>query len=270
VKQNTVAAFGGAIPENYDRYLGPVLFEPYAHDLAGRLPKQGLKNVLEVACGTGIVTRRLRDALPRETSFIATDLNSAMLNFAARKFQTGENVKWQEADASALPFPDQSFDAVVSQFGLMFVPDKDRAQAEAFRVLRPGGIQIFNVWDSFAHNDLPRTTHEVIASFFDRDPPTFYQTPFGYHNRDVIRNSLEGAGFREVEVEAVTLPCRSTSADELAIGLVRGNPVSLMIEERGANIDEILRKVAVVVGEKFGKQPVATTMRALVWRAVRP
>src|SRR6184192_2654603 len=123
MKLDPTSVFAGAIPENYDRYLGPVLFEPFANDLVARLDVNGKESVLEIACGTGILTRRLRDTLPSEAKLVATDLNNAMLEFAQAKFRPGENVEWQEADASSLPFKDQSFDCVISQFGLMFVPD---------------------------------------------------------------------------------------------------------------------------------------------------
>lgn len=263
------AAFAGEIPKNYDRYLGPVLFEPFADDMAARLKGKGIANVLEIASGTGILTRRLRDILEPASQLVATDLNGEMLNYARTKFQSGENVKWQEADASALPFADQSFDRVVSQFGLMFVPDKDLANRESFRVLRPGGIYLFSVWDSLADNGIARIAHETISSFFDRDPPRFYEIPFGYHDQDVTRRSLQSAGFSEIEVATLTLPCQSPSAAELAIGLIRGNPVLLMIEERGADVAAIINGVARAVAQNFGDRPVTTTMRAQVWQGVR-
>ena len=132
-------------PQNYDRYLGPVLFEPFAKDMAARLKDEQPKNVLEIACGTGIVTRRLRDSLAPAVRLVATDLNPGMLAFAQRKFSESENLEWQEADAGALPFDDGSFDAVVCQFGLMFVPDKEAAMRECYRVLSSGGVFLFNV-----------------------------------------------------------------------------------------------------------------------------
>jgi len=144
--------FQGAVPENYDRYLGPVIFEPWAEDLVLRLAGKKYERVLEIACGTGIVTRRLRDALPPIIKIVATDLNPDMFEFAKPKFKERENVIWQQADASALPFPNCSFDAAVCQFGVMFVPDKAAAMRESYRVLRSGGVFLFNVWDSFEAN----------------------------------------------------------------------------------------------------------------------
>jgi ubiquinone/menaquinone biosynthesis C-methylase UbiE len=141
--------FSGAIPELYEAYLVPLIFEPYAADLATRLAARSPSRVLEVAAGTGVVTRALTRTLPASTSIVATDLNQAMLD-RARAVGTAYPVEWRTADALALPFPDRSFDAVVCQFGVMFFPDKPRAYAEARRVLRPGGAFVFNVWDSLA------------------------------------------------------------------------------------------------------------------------
>lgn len=263
------AIFGGSIPENYDRYLGPSFFEPFANDMAARLNPKRHQKVLEIACGTGIVTRRLRDRLPAETRLVATDLNPAMLALAQSKFDLKKNVIWQEADAGALPFADGSFDAVVCQFGVMFFPDKEAALRETWRVLRSGGMYLFNVWASFEQNPVARTAHETIASFFDRDPPSFYQTPFGFCDADLIRQLLRQAGFGEMEISIVTLPCRSASAAEFAIGLVRGNPVAAAIEERGVSVDRVVQAVGKKIGERFGEAPVETTMQALVCRAVR-
>jgi ubiquinone/menaquinone biosynthesis C-methylase UbiE len=263
------AVFGGSIPENYDRYLGPSFFEPFAHDAAARLDPARHRNVLEIACGTGIVTRRLRDRLSAEARLVATDLNPAMFALAQNKFDPKENVIWREADASALPFAGGFFDAVVCQFGVMFFPDKDAAMRETHRVLSPGGVFLFNVWDSFEQNPVARIAHETIGSFFDHDPPSFYETPFGFHDADLIRRLLQKAGFEKIEISIVTLPCQSRSAAEFAIGLVRGNPVATAIEERGANVDRVVRAVEKKIGESFGVAPVETTMQALVCRAAR-
>lgn len=263
------AIFGGSIPENYDRYLGPSFFEPFANDMVARLNPERHRNVLEIACGTGIATRQLRDRLSAEARLVATDLNPAMLALAQEKFDRQENVTWLEADAGALAFADGSFDAVVCQFGVMFFPDKETAMRETRRVLSAGGVFLFNVWDSFEQNPVARTAHETIASFFDRDPPSFYQTPFGFHDADLIGRLLRLAGFAEIEISIVKLPCRSRSAADFAIGLVRGNPVAGAIEERGETVDRVVQAVEKKIGELFGVAPVETTMQALVCRARR-
>ena len=138
--------FSGSIPKLYDKYLVPLIFEPYATDLVNRLRGKGLARVLEIAAGTGVVTRALASALPESATIVATDLNQAMLDQGAA-VGTKRPVEWRQADAMQLPFEDATFDAVVCQFGVMFFPDKPKAFAEARRVLRPGGVFIFNVWD---------------------------------------------------------------------------------------------------------------------------
>jgi len=262
--------FQGEIPENYDRYLGPVIFEPFAEDIVGRLPADKLESVLEIACGTGIVTRRLRDALAPLTEVVATDLNSDMFEFAKAKFKNNENVRWQQADASALSFSENSFDAVLCQFGLMFVPDKAAAMRESYRVLRSGGVFLFNVWDSFATNPFAEITHRTIALFFDRDPPKFYEIPFSLHDSNPVHELLRNAGFEKIESFPEMKACRSRSAKEFATGLVRGNPVGAELVERGVDPNAVISAVATQLAKRFGAAPFESTMRAIVWRAVKP
>jgi ubiquinone/menaquinone biosynthesis C-methylase UbiE len=269
VKQDRNVLFQGEIPENYDRFLGPSFFEPFARDIVAHLPQLDVQSVLEIACGTGIVTRRLRDALPRQVEIVATDLNADMFEFAGRRFREDEQIDWQQADVSALPFSDRSFDAIVCQFGLMFVPDKETAIRECYRVLRGGGVFLFNVWDSFAANPIGELAHTTIASFFESDPPKFYELPFGFHDRQLIRELLQNVGFAEIELSPVTLPCRNNSAREFATGLVRGNPVAAEVRERGVDPDDVIEAVSKRIAERFGAAPVESKMQALVWSAVR-
>lgn len=264
------AAFVGSVPENYDRYLGPTLFEPYAADLVERLSVAEGAAVLELACGTGIVTRRLRDRLPPGARVVATDLNEAMIAYAARKFRPEEGVEWKQADACELPFPDESFDAVVCQFGLMFVPDKEKALREAHRVLKPGGALLFNVWDAIERNDLAHIAHTTISTFFEVDPPKFYEVPFSLHDAEIIWALVTGAGFREIELTLLQLPSISPSAALAAKGLVEGNPVIGAIQERRpADVERIKAAVAEALAARCGDKPVRAVMQAFVCTAER-
>jgi len=199
---SNVTGFTGNIPEHYDKGLGPVLFVDYADDIARRTAAFAPKRVLETAAGTGFVTRRLRDLMPA-AEITATDLNAPMLQRAAAKFTPKDKIKFQPADATALPFPDKAFDTVVCQFGIMFYPDKEKSYREAHRVLAPGGRYLFSVWDSLAHNPFGRIVHGVACSFFAVDPPQFYQTPFGYYKIDPVKEALLDAGFRDIAIAVV-------------------------------------------------------------------
>jgi ubiquinone/menaquinone biosynthesis C-methylase UbiE len=264
------AAFVGSIPENYDRYLGPVLFDPYAVDLVARLDLPENAAVLELACGTGIVTRRLRDRLAPTARLVATDLNDAMLAYAAQKFETEEAMEWKQVDATELPFDDQSFEAVVCQFGLMFFPDKERAIRETHRVLKPGGVFLFSVWDRIENNDLPYIAHTIISKFFDDHPPDFYDIPFSFRDPETIRSLVSTAGFNDIRLSALPLPAISPSAQDAAKGLVHGNPVITAIRERSeASIPQIEAAVAAEVAAQCGDAPVRGRMQALVCAAVR-
>jgi ubiquinone/menaquinone biosynthesis C-methylase UbiE len=261
--------FVESVPENYDRYMGPMLFEPYAEDLVERLKVRKGMRVLEVACGTGIVTRRLRDALPPRAKLVATDLSEPMLELARQKFDGDDSVEWQAADALALPFADGSFDAVVCQFGLMFVPDKLAALREMHRVLAPGGQLLLNTWHELQYNDVCYVAHTTAATFFDNDPPKFYELPFSLHDRDQLQSWFEQAGFKNVSVRSVGLPSVSPSAADAAKGLVQGTPLAVALKERNADIDAITDAVAKALRARFKDHPVRGRMCALICEGFR-
>jgi ubiquinone/menaquinone biosynthesis C-methylase UbiE len=266
------ASFTGNIPQEYDRGLGPAIFVDYAADMARRLAALAPQpaHVLELAAGTGIVTRRLRDALPPATALTATDLNPPMLDIARTRFRPGEPVAFQPADATDLPFADGAFDAVVCQFGVMFFPDKDRSYREVHRVLAPGGRYLFNVWDSHRHNPFGRIAHEVAGSFFPADPPRFYQVPFGYHAIDPIKESLIGAGFADIKVHVVALKKEIPDVAAFARGLVYGNPMIEEIRARGgAQPDQIVGALAKALWHEFAA-PGWMPLQAIVFDMVRP
>ena len=258
------ARFQGSIPELYDRHLGPVIFQPYAADLARRIAVNGPGSVLEIACGTGILTRQLNNRLAPDVDVVATDLNQPMIDHARSRVTDADRVEWRTADAAALPFPNAAFVGVACQFGLMFVPDKDAAFREARRVLVERGLFAFNVWDAFEHNSFGRIAHETIGSFFRTDPPNFYQVPFGFHEPRVLRHFLAANGFIDVSLEQLTLEARSPSAHSFAVGLVKGNPVSIAIAERGIGVDAIVDAVATALVRVGGDNPFRAPMQALV------
>lgn len=261
------ALFDGSIPEHYDRYLGPALFEPFATDLAARLDIAPNANLLELACGTGILTRALCDRLPASVRVTATDLNEPMLSYAKAKLADREAVEWDVADASDLRFEAESFDAVVCQFGLMFVPDKPAALREVRRVLRPGGTFLFNVWDRLESNRLAWITHQTVLKLVPVDPPTFYLVPFCLYDTDALRAMLHEAGFAESELTTASKIGESPSAAEVARGLVRGNPLVTALRERGVDVDDVVRAVADAVAAECGTAPVRAPMQAIVVRA---
>lgn len=263
--------FTGSIPEVYDRYLGPVFFEPYAVDLAARVARLRPRNLLEIAAGTGIVTRRLLEVLPPGGRLTATDLNEPMLDIARRKIGSDPRVRWRQADALELPFGDGEFDAVVCQFGLMFFPDKPKGLSEFHRVLVPGGKLLFNVWDSLDANAHGSIAHSVIGEAFEVDAPAFYEVPFVLSDVAEVRSLVTGAGFAGVEIETIARTGESPSAADAAIGLVRGNPCINVIMERGPEkLEDIERTTTRKLAERYGDTPLRIPTRAHVASAVRP
>ena len=244
--------FVGSIPEHYDKRLGPRIFFDYADDLAARVSKLNPGSVLELAAGTGIVTRRLRDALPDNCQLVATDLNAPMLAVAQKKFDPNENVQFETADASSLQFDDELFDTVACQFGVMFFPDKKQSYSEVSRVLKPGGHYVFNVWGSWEKNPYAELVHEVIAEHFPEDPPGFYRVPFGYHDIDVIRESVLASGYDQVKIEHVDIVSAIPSAEDFSQGIVFGNPVYDEIVERDGDPEEIRNAVTVALKKSLG------------------
>jgi SAM-dependent methyltransferase len=258
--------FAGSIPQIYDTYLVPLIFEPYAADLAGRLRSRPLSNLLEVAAGTGVVTRALASSLPGSVAIVATDLNQAMLDHAA-KTGTRRPVEWRQADAMKLPFPDASFDAVVCQFGVMFFPDKPKAFAEARRVLRPGGVFLFNAWDRIEDNQFADTVTAALASVFPMDPPRFMaRTPHGYHDKGAIERDLASGGFTaKPHIDTVAERSRADSPGDPAIAYCQGTPLRNEIEARdAARLGEATNIAAKAIEQRFGSGRVDGKIQAHV------
>ncbi|HEY0466293.1 MAG TPA: methyltransferase domain-containing protein [Polyangiaceae bacterium] len=269
--QPTDTKFTGSIPELYDRYLGPLLFEPYAEDLARRLSDLRRGTLIEVAAGTGVVTRALLKALPSDVRIVATDLNDGMLKVAASRL-SAPSLSFLQADAQALPFSDGFADAIVCQFGMMFVPDKSAAQREAARVLVPGGRFVFNVWDRLAKNELSEIVARAVENLYPQDPPRFIErTPFGYFDAAAIRAELEAAGFQRIEIDTVELVSQAPSAEYVATGICQGTPLRGEIEARDPNGLALATSAATnALAARFGLGAFENRMSALVVTAHRP
>lgn len=261
---DTDKVFTGSIAALYETYMVPLIFQPYATDLAHRLASRTLSRVLEIAAGTGVVTRAMASVLAEGVAIVATDLNQAMLDQAA-VVGAGRAVEWRQADAMQLPFADGTFDAVVCQFGAMFFPDKSKAFAEARRVLRPGGVFLFNVWDRIEENEFADTVTNALASLFPDDPPRFMaRTPHGYHDRTAIARDLAGGGFtRPAQITTVAARSRAETAWVPAFAYCQGTPLRSEIEARGASqLGEATRLAEDAIARRFGPGPVDGKIQA--------
>ena len=263
---DTDKRFAGSIPKLYDDYLVPLIFEPYAVDLANRLATRTRARVLEIAAGTGVVTRKLASALPKGVSIVATDLNQAMLDLAST-VGTERPVEWRQADAMQLPFDDSAFDVVVCQFGAMFFPDKPKAYSEARRVLRSGGLFMFNVWDRIEENEFAHTVTMALESVFPADPPRFMaRTPHGHHDLATLERDLKHGGFH-ASPHITTVAARSKAATPQipAIAYCQGTPLRNEIEARDkSRLGEVTDVAADAIAERFGPGPVDGKIQAHV------
>jgi len=257
----------GSIPENYDRYLGPLLFDPFAQDLVTRIAGKNYKNVLELACGTGRVTRHLRNALPGNAKLVATDVQADMIAMAALKVPI-ENIEWRTENAQQLTFEDATFDLVICQFGLMFMPDRTKALSEIHRVLMPGGRFIFNTWDKIENNGAIYIGNQIICSYFPENPPTYYRLPFLLDQPDLLQTNLLATGFKNIKVSVVEKEGVSPSAKESAIGMVEGNPIYNHIMQKDPTLVHVIRNaVEQKIAEAYGDSPLKTPLRAWVFEA---
>ena len=265
---STAAQFTGSVPERYHRYLAPWLFDPYAVDLAARLPQRAGLRVLETAAGTGIVTRRLREALPPDATLVATDLNDAMVDYA-RSAVPDPGITWQQADAQALPFADESFDVVVCQFGFMFLPDKAAGFREARRVLHDGGVLLGNVWHSREENPFARILQDLLEERLPQDPPRFLDTPYGYGDHERLRADLESAGWENVQLDVLRKETDPASAHDVALGFLTGTPLSHELRERGADPDAFGAEFTKRLEAARGDGPFKASLAATVITATR-
>lgn len=257
-------AFDGSIPALYDRHLGPLIFEPYARDLARRVADAKPRRVLEVACGSGRVTRQLHAVLPPDVEIVATDLSASMLAYARGTLPGVTRVTWREADGMALPFDDESFDVVACQFGLMFFPDPATGLREFARVVAPDGTLLVSTWDSMLVNGFARVVHERVTAMLPDDPPQFMHVPFHLHDRAALHSMAMQAGLAHAEVLVLPTDSEGVSARDAARGFVRGNPIAVQLEQRGADLAAIEEAVTLGLTELGGESPLHLHLQALL------
>lgn len=262
------SAFTGSIPELYDTVFVPMVFQDFADDLAADVAAADPASVLETAAGTGVVTRTLHRVLPG-ARITATDLNPAMLVQADRVLPASDSIRWQQADAQDLPFEDGAFDAVVSQFGIMFFPDRVRAYAEARRVLRPGARITAAVWGALEGNEVTLLVEQALAELFPGRTPTFYRrVPFGYTDHDLIRAELEEAGFSDIDLRTVEHVSAPTSAGAIALAHCQGTPLANELREGYGDPVQITADVARVLEERLGGRPFSGPTTAIFFSGV--
>jgi SAM-dependent methyltransferase len=259
-------AFTGSIPENYDRYMVPLIFESYAQDMAQRAAALSPKAVLETAAGSGVVIRALAATLPDDIRYVATDLNQSMLDYAATQQSADSRISWRQADAQALPFENETFDLVCCQFGMMFLPDRPSGYREARRVLKPGGSFLFSVWDRIEENAFADDVTNALATFFPDDPPRFMaRTPHGYHDTTLIRSDLAKAGFWDVTIETREAVSHAASARHAATAYCQGTPLRNEIEARGPDrLQAATDHAAAAIAQRHGAGEVAAKIQAHV------
>jgi ubiquinone/menaquinone biosynthesis C-methylase UbiE len=260
------AAFSGSVPDNYDRFLGPLLFEPYAVDLVSRIRHKPGLSILEVACGTGRVTHHLTNHFSAETKITATDLNPGMLQVAKVRVPH-DAITWMAADMLSLPFEDETFDTVICQFGVMFVPDKAKAFSEISRVLKSGGTFLFNTWDKIENNGFMHVAHQVVTNFFGKNPPSFYSIPYSMYNAEELNALSLNNGFRRVKVDLVKKDGRSNSL-HAAKGAIEGNPIHKeMIDIDPGAVALLIELVQKEMAATFGDDPLISPLQAWVGEA---
>ncbi len=262
--------FAGSVPENYDRYMVPLIFEPYAVDLARRAASFSPNTVLETAAGTGVFTRALAPKLSPGASYVVTDLNQPMLDHAASRQGPDKRIQWRQADALTLPFENAAFDIVCCQFGAMFFPNRVSAYREAKRVLKPGGHFLFNVWDRIEENIFADDVTNALARIFPDDPPRFLaRTPHGYHDTALIRGELEDAGFSHVAIETRAEQSSAASARIPAVAYCQGTLLRNEIEARDAGKLQAATDYAEsAIADRHGSGVVAAKIQAHVIVAV--
>ena len=258
-------SFTNDVARFYESTLVPLIFEPYADDLAARAQALGPNSVLEVACGTGVVTRALAAVLPSACAIFATDLNDAMVAHG-ELMGTTRPVTWRQADVMALPYPDKSFDLVVCQFGVMFFPNRVAAYQEIRRVLRPAGTLLFNIWNGIENNEFADVITDAVSTLYPGDPPVFLtRTPYGHGSPIEIEDDLRAAGFKECRFSQRDDISAAAAPDLPAIAYCQGTPLRNEIEAREpGGLERATAAATEALRARYGDGPIEGRISAVV------
>ncbi len=259
--------FAGEVAANYEEFLGPMFFEPYAIEVASRIDPASIRLAVEIASGTGRVTRHLRERIPASAKLIASDISEDMLSIAKKKLKDFD-IEWKIIDAQSLPFDDNSADLVVCCFAYMLVPDRAKALAEAHRILRPGGMLLFTTWDKLELNAASHIYRKIAKKYLGDVLSEAYNLPFSLYDDTLIRSLLQDAGFSKIAIGHVIKSSFCRTAKEAVNGLAQGGMIYNEIMKRNpAWMDEIKDMAEKELSEKFGAEPMIAPMSALISQA---
>jgi SAM-dependent methyltransferase len=255
--------WAGDMPAAYDRRLAEPVFRPFAIHLASLVTRATPRRVLELAAGTGVLTRELVTSTGA-AEVVATDLNPAMVDYGRVKVPAAT---WRTADATHLPFDAGEFDLVVCQFGVMFFPDKVAAFADIRRLLSADGRFLFNAWATLDEHEFEAALTSALKVVFPDDPPAFLgSVPHGYAEPEIAVADVRAAGFGRAVVTPVTLEGRMPSATDIAVAYCTGTPLRAAIEQRG-DLATATNALAAHLEVMLGPGPVTGRMTAYVVEA---
>jgi ubiquinone/menaquinone biosynthesis C-methylase UbiE len=246
----------GGGPDSYERYQVPSVFEPLARMFLQRIALRPGQRVLDVACGTGVVTRLAAPILGPAGVIVGVDLNLKMLEVAREHAPTnGAQVEWRQGDAASLPGSDADFDVVLCQQGLQFFPDKARALRDMHRVLRPGGLVGICVWRAIEHSPCHLAIAEALHRLVGAEVAQRFQAPFSFGDPDVLNAAMVAAGFRDVDIQVDIVMRRLLPPKESVPGLLASTPVgpefaALEQMTRDAIVEEVATSLSEYRDEK--------------------
>jgi len=238
--------FGDDPSELYERLLVPSKFLPWAKDLVLLGNPQPGDKVLDVACGTGTVTRLIPPYVGFSGAVTGLDFNAGRLDVAASlPVSSGCEIEWKEGDAGALPFGDAAFDLAFCQQGLQFFPDKPKALREMHRVLVPGGKLVLGIWRSVEHQPGGQAMADALERHVGPEAGAIRREPFSFGDGERIEALVVDAGFRDVEVSPTVKNVHFPSAEAFTKRYISArSPLNAMVaavdkEAREAVVSEV-------------------------------